>query len=439
MSGRFLLKGGCVLTLDPKLRNHPQADVLIDGSRIAEVGPGLSARDAEVIDASDTIVIPGFVDTHRHLWTSLLGNLGGSDPFTPSIHGPHHGPDDVYAATLIGLLGAAEAGITTVVDWADIPLDDGFPEAALQAHADAGLRTVFVRAAPSWMEGPHDLDASTRRLIARPGTPDGGMTTIATGSRDVSHSDLDGLAGEWEAARASGARIHAHAGIDEPGEGGAVALAERGLLGDDVTLVHCSRLTDADLDAIAGSGTSVALSTSSEMGAGLGPPPIQGLIDRGIRPGLAGDAEQGTRGDMFTQMRATISLQHAILFDLKLAGKGGVPNLMSTREVIRYATADGARVAGLDGVTGSLTPGKQADVVVLRADRPNIVPVNDPIGAVVWGMDTSNVDWVFAAGRPLMRAGALTADVGAARDLAIRARLRVAEACGLLVEAGETA
>jgi cytosine/adenosine deaminase-related metal-dependent hydrolase len=204
-------------------------------------------------------------------------------------------------------------------------------------------------------------------------------------------------------------------------------LAERGLLGADVTVVHCSGLDDADLDAIAASGASVSLAPSSEMAGGLGSPPVQQLIDRNIRPGLGVGDERVTPGDLFAQMRATISLQHATVFDRKLAGKAGLPRLMSTRDVIRHATVDGARAAGLRQVTGSLEPGRQADIVMLRTDRPNIFPINDPIGAVVWGMDTSNVDWVFVAGRPLMRGGALEADVQRARTLAKDARQRVAD------------
>ena len=198
------------------------------------------------------------------------------------------------------------------------------------------------------------------------------------------------------------------------------AAAGQGLLGADVTLVHPSGLDDADIDAIASSGASVSLAPSSEMAAGHGTPPIQQLIDHDIRPGLGIDNERISPGDMFAQMRATISMQHATVFDLKLAGKGGVPHLMGTRDVIRHATVDGARVAGLGRVTGSLEPGMQADVIVLRTDRPNVFPINDPIGAVVWGMDTSNVDWVFVGGRALMRGGVLQADVQRARDLASR-------------------
>ncbi|HSL25019.1 MAG TPA: amidohydrolase family protein, partial [Acidimicrobiia bacterium] len=213
-------------------------------------------------------------------------------------------------------------------------------------------------------------------------------------------------------------------------------LAEGNLLGADVMLIHCTNLGDADFDAISAKGASVSLTPSTEMAGGLGSPPMQKLIDRGLRPGLGVDTERMAPGDMFAQMRAVISLQHATLFDLKLAGKAGIPQLLNTREVIRYATTDGARVVGLGEVTGSLEPGKQADILVLRTDRPNIYPINDPIGAVVWGMDTSNVDWVFVGGRPLKRDGVLQGDIARARELARAAHRRVAGGAGLLVGAG---
>ncbi|HSJ51598.1 MAG TPA: amidohydrolase family protein, partial [Actinomycetota bacterium] len=244
----------------------------------------------------------------------------------------------------------------------------------------------------------------------------------------------DGSGGAADAAamaRELNRRIHVHAEAPESGRRMVSELAGRALLGDDVTLVHCAELDPANLDAVARSGAAVSLAPSSEMAGGQGAPPVQQLVDRNIRPGLGVDDERVTPGDLFAQMRATISMQHATAFELKLAGKAGVPRLMNTRDVIRYATVDGARVAGLHAVTGSLEPGKHADVIVLRADRPNIFPINDPIGAVVWGMDTSNVDWVFAGGRVLMREGVLQADVERARGLATAARQRVAAATGL--------
>jgi 5-methylthioadenosine/S-adenosylhomocysteine deaminase len=402
--GKVLIKGGTVLSLDRAVGNLVEADVLIDDGIISEVGSSLRARNADVVDAADTIVMPGFVDTHRHLWQSLIGGVcSASDT---DISG-HYLPDDIYAATLVGLLRALEAGITTVVDWCDLPGGAAHLDAALTAHADSGVRTVLV---------------ASQAGVTR------SADTLACASPDLVESALDGVAARWAQAREAGRRIHAHAGTAAAAGGEVAELGRRGLLGTDVTLSGCTRLTDADLDAIAASSVAVALTPASDMAVGVGPPPMQQLIDRRIRPGLGVGDERLAPGDVFAQMRAVISVQHATLFDRKLAGKGGIPNLLGTRDVIRYATVDGARVAGLSDITGSLSPGKRADVIVLRADRPNIAPVNDPIGAVVWGMDTSNIDWVFVGGASLVEHGELTADVASARGLAVAAQRHVAAA-----------
>lgn len=428
MPKRALLKGGTVLTLSKKLPNFHEADVLVSEGAIEEVGTGLRARDAEVIDASESIVMPGFVDTHRHLWKSLFRNSGdstasGGNPQPASSYGPHYEPDDVYSATLIGLLGAAEAGITTVVDWADLPPGPRFAEAALQAHADSGLRTVFAMAVPNWAVGEAD---ALQQLQDRESIGD--RTQLAFGSSDPS-TNLDAVEAEWARARERGFRVHAHAGTNPSTAGVIGQLGARGALGEDLTVVHCSLLDGTDLDAISNSGTQVALAPASEMAIGLGLPPMQGLIDRGIRPGLGVDQEALAPGDIFAAMRAANSVQHATLFDLKLSGKGAIPNLLTTRDVIQYATVDGARVAGVPE-SGSLEPGMRADVLVLRTDRPNIHPVNDPIGAVVWGMDTSNVDWVLVGGEPVVRDGELVADTKQARESALASRDRLAALAG---------
>jgi len=341
------------------------------------------------------------------VWQSLIRNLGVSSGADVS---GRYSADDVYAATLVGLLQALESGITTVVDWCDISDDAAHYEAALAAHADAGAHTVFI---PS-----------------RSGAISSSDVAIAFASPDVVEADLDKVAAAWVSARALGQRIHAHAGTAAATGGEIAELGRRGLLGADVTLCHCTRLNEADFEAIASSSTTVALTPVSDMVAGFGPPPMQQLIDRSIRPGLGIGDEWLAPGDVFAQMRSVISMQHATLFDLKLAGKGGVPNLLNTRDVIRYATIDGARVAGLADITGSLSPGKRGDVIVMRTDRPNIAPINDPIGAVVWGMDTSNIDWVFVGGTALVENGALTADLNHVRTLASAAQRHVAAAVG---------
>jgi cytosine/adenosine deaminase-related metal-dependent hydrolase len=420
---RTLIKGGCILSMNPRIGNHHTADVLIDGDTIAEIGPGITARDAEVIDAVNTIVMPGFVDTHRRAADSLFRGIGEA----PAAADPLYSADDVYAATLIGLLAAAEAGITTVADWAELGATAEHTDAALTAHAESPLRTVFVHAASASEESADQWQPRLRRLAATTRDP---LTRLAAGPAEPRPESLDRVARDWSVARELGLRIHTRAGTTSTTAGAIASLGRRNLLGNDVTLVHCGFLNDGDLDAVAAAGTSVSLTPSSEMAAGLPPPPVQRLIDRGIRVGLGVDAERLAPGDLFAQVRAVISVQHATFFDLKLAGKAGLPRLLTTREVIRYGCIDGAAAIGLADVAGSLEPGKRADVIILRTDRPNIFPVNDPIGAVVWGMDTSNIDWVLVAGRPIVRHGELDADLDRVRELALTAQARVVTAGG---------
>lgn len=420
MSPKILIRGGCVLTLGTRTSNHPQADVLIADGRIAEVGSGIRTRDAEVVDASDAIVMPGFVDAHRHLAGSLFRNLGLPDF---RVDGEHFQPEDVYAATLVGLLAAAEAGVTTVVDWCEVALDPERRDAAIQAHSDSGLRTVLVLAHP-----PGLASGTWEKML---GSPPAGEAGLAAGSDEPGRVPDPELEGQWAIARELGLRVHAHAGTGQS-EDAIARLGRAGALGPDVTLVHCTQLSDEDFDAIASAGTSVVLAPSEEMACGMGTPPVQRLMDREVRAGLGVGRDAVAPGDVFAQMRAVISIQHASYFDLKLAGKAGLPNLLNTRETIKHGTVHGARAVGLGDLTGSIEVGKAADVIVLRTDRPNIWPVNDPIGAVVWGMDTSNLDWVFVGGRAVMRGGDLTGDVATARRLAVEAQTRVAERAGLL-------
>jgi cytosine/adenosine deaminase-related metal-dependent hydrolase len=428
VSSRTLIRGGTVLTLGARTPNFDSADVLIEGGRVAEIGPGLRARDAEVVDATNTIVMPGFVDVHRHTWQSLFRNLDGTatgDTLTPADRlGPHYRAEDAYAGTLIGLLGSIEAGITTVVDLSDIQMGADFAEAVLQAHSDAGVRTVFVPASPPWGSQTEDssLLAEAVSLASSRG--------VAAAVGASSPAGVESAEREWQLARERGWRIHVHAGARPREAGQVLRPAQLGRLGPDVTLVHCSYLEESDLDAIASARAEVCLTPATEMTGGA-TPPVQALLDRGIRPGLGTDRHGMSPGDMFAQMRSVISLQHARMFDLKLAGKASLPQLMNTRDVIRFATIDGARAAGLADTSGSIEPGKAADLILLRTDRPNIHPVNDPIGAVVWGMDTSNIHWVFVGGKPVLREGALQIDVGRAVRLANAARDRILEQSGL--------
>ena len=201
-------------------------------------------------------------------------------------------------------------------------------------------------------------------------------------------------------------------------------FGEAGLLGPDTTYIHCTTLNDTEIQMIVDSGGTVSLASPVEMMMGHGMPPIQKFLDRGLRPSLSVDVETNVPGDMFNQMRSVLGLQRAIA-----SAQGKTP--VSTREVLSYATVEGARANGLDGKIGSLTPGKQADLVLLRTDRMNVTPINDPATAVVAGMDTSNVDTVLIAGRVMKRGGRLLhVDWPAVRRNAAEARDHVVAKSG---------
>jgi cytosine/adenosine deaminase-related metal-dependent hydrolase len=208
-------------------------------------------------------------------------------------------------------------------------------------------------------------------------------------------------------------------------------MGKAGLLKDDTTYIHCTTLSDAEIQMIADTGGTISISAPTEMMMGHGLPPIQKFIDHGLRPSLSVDAETNMSTDMFTQMRTVHSLQKSLIHEKRLARKSGLPAHLSVRDVIEFATIEGARANGLLDKTGTITPGKQADIIMLRTDRPNILPVNDPISAVTWGMDTSNVDSVFVAGKALKRDGTLlNVDLNRLMQDAYEARDYVVEKSG---------
>lgn len=417
MADKTLLKSGIVLTLDKKVGNFHQADVLIEGTKIAAVGPNLNVEGAEVIDASDMIVMPGFVDTHRHVWEGILRNIATDLPLEGEAGyrsavlntlAPAYRPEDAYVGNLVGLYGAIDAGVTTILDWSHIQATREHGDAVIKALQESGIRAVFAYGYPAWKEPDPQQDTWVREIAKQYFSSKDQLLTFALAPQGPEFTSLEVAKANWSLARELNARITVHVGVGAAGKQGKLAAMGRlGLLKDDTTYVHGTTLSDEEIKMIADTGGTISVSASSEMMMGHGLPPIQKFIDAGLRPSLSVDVETNMPNDMFTQMRTVNSLQKAVIFEKKLARKGGLPAFLSARDVIEFATIEGARANGLLDKTGTLTPGKQADLIMLRTDRPNILPVNDPISAVTWGMDTSNVDSVFVAGRALKRDGRL--------------------------------
>lgn len=399
-SGRVLLKGGCVLSLDPGVGDFESADVLIEGSKIAAVKPGLTASGAEVIDATNTIVMPGFVDTHRHMWEGQLRSIlpnGLLSDYTRDITGSARSvfrPEDAHAGNLVSALGAINAGVTTVLDWSHIGNSPEHTDAAIQALRETGIRAVYGYGGGAG--GPRNqFPQDIRRLRKQYFSSNDQLLTLAMATGPV--------ADHWSLARDVGAPITLHVN----GANQLLSLAK--VMGPDVTYIHCTNLTEAEWQLIAKSGGHVSIACAIEMEMGHGVPPIQQALDHGIRPSLSLDVETEMPGEFFTQMRSVFTLQRMMLLARQRAGDAAAAKakLLTVREVVEFATVVGAKVNGLEGNVGTLTPGKEADIITLRMDQINVMPVNNAYGAVVLGMDSSNVDTVLIGGVARKRNGKL--------------------------------
>ncbi|MDX1448966.1 MAG: amidohydrolase family protein, partial [Acidimicrobiia bacterium] len=409
-SGLTLIKGGIVLTMDPSIGDLPVGDVLVEDGKIVKVGPSLEASAAETIDAAGTIVIPGFVDTHRHIWEGLLRNIGTDVPlegrtsyisFVLHKLAPAFRPEDAYAGNLVSALGALDAGITTLLDWSHIQGSPAHTDAVVQALRDSGMRAVFAYGFPWWGKWEERQPSWFVRAATEHFATKDQLLTLALAAPGPEFTDFEVTRDHWKLARETDARITTHVGVGSYGLDGKVQeFGEAGLLGPDTTYIHCTTLNDTEIQMIVDTGGTVSLAAPVEMMMGHGLPPIQKFLDRGLPPSLSIDVETNVPSDMFTQMRSVLALQRAIATS---EGKAHI----DARQVLAFATIDGAKANGLEHKVGTITPGKEADIVMLRADRLNVTPLNDPATAVVIGMDTSNVDTVMVRGRIMKRHGRL--------------------------------
>jgi cytosine/adenosine deaminase-related metal-dependent hydrolase/ribose/xylose/arabinose/galactoside ABC-type transport system permease subunit len=414
---RTIVQGGTVLTLDRALGNFQRADVLIEGDKIAAVGPDLTASDAEIIDATNSIVMPGFIDSHRHIWEGLLRNIGtdvpleGRNSYMSHVLGnlaPAYRPVDAYVGNLVSALGAIDAGITTLLDWSHIQASPDHTDAIIDALRASGMRAVFAYGFPWWGKWEPNQPGWFLRAAKTHFSSNGQLLTLALAPYGPEFTEFEVTKSHWKLARDVGARISVHVGVGTFGRRSKLEeLGAAGLLGSDTTYIHCTTLNDNEIQMIVDTGGTVSIAAPVEMMMGHGMVPTQKFLDRGLRPSLSVDVETNVPGDMFTQMRTILSLQRALIFKRALAGEENLPPLLTALDALEFATIEGARANGLEDKVGTLTPGKQADIIMLRTDRINVMPINDPIGAVVWGMDTSNVDSVFIAGKTMKRNGEL--------------------------------
>ena len=428
---KLLLRGGVVLTLDDAVGDFKQGDVLVERGKIVAVGANVQAGGAQVVDCSGKIVIPGFVDTHRHMWQGLLRSAGPDDLLLDYLQAVLMGfalnlrPEEIYLGDLIAAYSAMNSGITTILDWSHINTTPQHTDAVIEALDESGIRAVygygpnFFHPNPATNPYPNDIF----RLRDQYFSSEDQLLTLALAAAGPQFAGVPFAVTEWNVARHPDiqARITTHVGVGADGPGfvkqlsDALAAGGHPGLGPDTTYIHSCTLTDEELDLIEDTGGGFSVAGPIEMQMGHGIPPIQRALDRGIPISLSVDVETNQPTDMFTQMRSCFALQRGLknvehLFHFEIPDPGLEEHrakLLTTRDVLKLATIGGAKANGLDHKVGTLTPGKEADIVLLDATQINVAPFNNATGAVVLAMDTSNVDSVLVAGKFVKRNGKL--------------------------------
>lgn len=405
---RLLIKGGVVMSVDDAVGNFAEGDVLVEGTKIVDVAANIEAADAHVIDAAGKIVMPGFIDTHHHQFeTGLRSSLADAivvndgkpenarNYYEAMLLGfsQHYRPEDVYINELYGGLAQLDAGVTTVMDVSQIHHSAEHSDAAIEGLRDAGRRGVFGYF-EGWWEGK-EHPGGARRLREQYFSSDDQLLSMVMGGEIY----IEGYEEMWSIGRELDLQIALHVVTTFGMTPTFDELAKKGVFGPDNIFIHMTGMTDDAWQAAADAGAHVSLAVPIEMHMRHGEPPIQKALDLGMSVSLSSDVECTMSADFFTQMRGLITLQRMRANERALSGDENHPALMRTADAIRHATIEGAKGLRLDKKTGSLTPGKDADIILLDAEAMNVAPLNNAAGAVVTLMDRSNVDTVMVAGK----------------------------------------
>jgi cytosine/adenosine deaminase-related metal-dependent hydrolase len=437
---RYVIRGGHVMTMDPSMPNKgefAQADVLVEGKKIVAVGPNLHAGGAGEIDARGKIVMPGFIDTHHHqfetalrsfLANGLLINDGSGSPSANPTYfeyilltfAPVYRPEDVYISELFGGLAQLDDGVTTVHDVSQIHHSPQHSDAAIKALFDTGRRAAFGF-----------FESAGANILGT--NPDNKYPTDAPRIKKQWFSSSDQLVhmimgGEvylgdpttdqsWTIGRQLDLQIAAHIlspfGIRPIFDKLAAGTGGNGHIGigPDNLFIHMTGMADAAWQKVKDVGAQVSIAFPIEMNMRHGIPPIIKMQQLGMEPSLSTDVEVTMTADFFTQMRVCMNMQRMVVNQMVLeqgdfyppnqypTPAPGTPTLLTTRDVLRFATINGAKHLRLDKKTGSLTPGKEADIIILDATAINVAPLNNVPGAVVSLMDRTNVETVIVAGK----------------------------------------
>ncbi|MFE2749854.1 amidohydrolase family protein [Streptomyces scopuliridis] len=442
---RILVRGGHVLTMDPALGDFPSADVLIEDGVITAVAPSLPVTDAEVVDASGHLVLPGLIDTHRHTWQSLVRGVCGDWTLADYYFGirlgisPAYTPDDVRLGNFFGGVDALNAGVTTLLDFSHCNNTPDHSDGAVLGLQQAGIRAAFCygffESSPEVTRfGDHAARIADFHRIADTHFASDGLLTLGVSLSELFGLPFDHTVAELAAARERRALLVNHAGcvFGSVLTTGITEMDALGLLGPDMVHVHCASFDDAEWEILARTGGKVSFSVETEMNMGFGRPPFQRAHRYGVAPTLSTDVVSLNSGDLWHAMRFGLACARADAADtINLSGAMPETVAVTAREALNWSTVNAADAMGLGEKIGSLTPGKRADLILVGGPAMEQHPQVDPYATLVFQTTAADVRTVLIDGRIVKRDGVLittdlatiTADADAASER-ILGRLR---------------
>lgn len=428
---RTLIRSATVISMDDAIGDLSSGDVLVEGNRIVDVRPsidlGSGAAETEIVDGAGRIVIPGLINAHMHTWQTGLRGYAANWTLLEYFRRMHAGlatvfqPDDIHIATLVGALNQINGGTTTLVDWCHNNPTPDHTDAAVRGLIESGIRAAFFHGSPKpepkpgephFSEVPHPR-REVERLLQGPLADRDGLVTLGLAILGPHYSTLDVAMHDFRLARELRliASMHQGGGAAKT-PGGWDKLIEAGLVGTGVNIVHGNDLPDDLLDRMVDLGVSFSVTPENEMIQGHGFPITGRLLKRGVRPTIGIDLESVLAGDLFSAARVALSMQRALDNAESRKARGTIPvtTTIPVREALRWITTEGARMLGREHQIGSLTPGKLADLVIINASDLNLVPVHDPIAAVVMQTSLANIEAVMIGGAWKKRNGRLLAE-----------------------------
>lgn len=421
---RLLIEGATVITMDPRVGDLRPGSILLEDDRIAAVGAGIHAGDAEILDGGAFIVIPGLVNAHMHTWQTGLRAVSANWTLLEYFRWMHAGlatrfrPEDIRIATLAGALNQLNCGTTTLVDWCHNNPTPAHTDAAIDGLKESGIRGAFFHGSPKpdpkpgephFSEIPHPR-SEVERLLRGPFTSRNQLLTLGLAILGPHYSTLEVALHDFRLARELGlvASMHQGGGAAKTPNGWDV-LEREGLVGDYVNIVHGNDVSDDRLARFVDRGVTFSVAPENEMAQGHGHPITGRLRKLGAAPSLGVDLESVISGEMLGVARIALSHQRSLDNAAFRASSGTIPetSTIPVREALSWITVEGAQMLGLQDRVGSISPGKQADLVFIRADALNLWPVHDPVATVVMQASLANIDSVMVAGEWRKRDGKL--------------------------------